>query len=230
MNDSPKFKAAQEAIKEIESGQKIGLGTGSTARYFVDILGEMVADGFECICVPTSIETQNQALALGIKLSSLDKLGELDITIDGADEVDSQLTLIKGGGGALLREKIVADASKRMIVIADSSKMVDVLGGFALPIEVNKFGLGATKNRLDEILKNFDAKGGLTLRKTMNGKDFLTDGGHLIFDADFGRISDAKALSTKLLDVPGVVQHGLFIDMCDVAFIADNDSVKRYDG
>ncbi len=229
MSDSPKLKAAQAAIKEIKSGQKIGLGTGSTARYFVDILGEMVADGFECICVPTSIETQKQALALNIKLSSLDELGELDITIDGADEIDGELSLIKGGGGALLREKIVADASKCMIVIADSSKMVDVLGGFALPVEVNQFGLGATKNRLEKILNNFNASGGLTLRKTSSGEDFLTDGGHLIFDADFGRISDTQTLSTKLLDVPGVVQHGLFIDMCDIAFIAADDGVKRYD-
>ncbi len=229
MTDSPKLLAAKAAIKEIKQGQKIGLGTGSTAYHFVNLLGEMVANGFECVCVPTSIETEKQALSLGIKLSDLDSLGELDIVIDGADEIDGQMALIKGGGGALLREKIVADASKRMIVIADSSKMVDCLGKFPLPIEVNSFGLGATKVRLQKIIKDFGGSGGLTLRKINDEENFITDGGHLIFDAFFGRICDAKALSSKLLEVPGVVQHGLFIDLCDIAFIADENGVKRYD-
>ena len=229
MIDSPKYKAAKAAIAEIENGQKLGLGTGSTARYFVDLLGEMVADGFECICVATSQETAKQALRLGIKLSTLDEIDELDITIDGADEVDGQLALIKGGGGALLREKIVADASKRMIVIADHSKMVKNLGVFPLPIEVNKFGLGATKKRVQDILDSFNKSGELKLRKTSDNEIFITDGGHFILDAFFSRILDAKDLSTKLLGVPGVVQHGLFIDMCDTAFIADKNDVKRYD-
>jgi len=227
-----KLKAAQAAIEEIKNVQKtdaiikIGLGTGSTARFFVDLLGEMVANGYECICVPTSIETEKQALALDIKLADIGDLGQLDVTVDGADEIDPQLGLIKGGGGALLREKIVASASKRMIVISDDSKMVEYLGAFPLPIEVNKFGLGATKILIEKIL-GIDKK--LELRKDKNNQVFVTDGGHFIYDAFFSRISDAKTLSRQLLDIAGVVQHGLFLDMCDTAFVASDDGVKRYD-
>jgi len=237
-----KLKAAQAAIEEIKNVQKteaiikIGLGTGSTARFFVDLLGEMVANGYECICVPTSIETEKQALALGIKLADIGDLGQLDVTVDGADEIDPQLGLIKGGGGALLREKIVASASKRMIVISDDSKMVEYLGAFPLPIEVNKFGLGATKILIEKILgkdnlgkDNLGMDKKLELRKDKNNQVFVTDGGHFIYDAFFSRILDANTLSRQLLDVAGVVQHGLFLDMCDTAFVASDDGVKRYD-
>ena len=229
MSESLKRQAAKAAMNEIKSGQRLGLGTGSTARHFVELLGEAVSNGFECICVPTSEETAHQARELGIPLTDLDTISELDVTVDGADEIDPQLNLIKGGGGALLREKIVADASCVMIVIADGSKMVASLGDFPLPIEVNRFSLGATRRRLEQVLGDFKGQGEMKLRLLESGQPFVSDGGHLIFDAFFGRILDAKALSTALLEVPGVVQHGLFLGMCDTAFVATNDGVKRYD-
>lgn len=228
MSDTDKLEAARAALSEISSGMRIGLGTGSTAKHFVDLLGEKVANGFECICVPTSIATQKQALALGIKLSDLDTLGALDVTVDGADEIDPKRNLIKGGGGALLREKIVAAASGRMVVIADDSKLVEQLGRFPLPVEVNMFGLGATTSAVEAVAKKHGAEGDVKLRMTSDGQPFVTDGGHYILDAFFGRISDAKALSDDLLYVPGVVQHGLFLNMCAVAYVAGKDGVTKY--
>ncbi|MGJ8528379.1 ribose-5-phosphate isomerase RpiA [Maritalea sp.] len=222
--------AAKAAMGEVKSGMRIGLGTGSTAKHFVDFLGAEVANGFECLCVPTSEVTAAQARSLNIPLTSLDEIDALDVTVDGADEIDEARQLIKGGGGALLREKIVAAASAKMIVIADTSKMVSTLGAFPLPIEVNKFGLGATQNLVQSILDRFKAEGGLALRMDSESKPFVTDGGHFILDASFGRISDAKALSTALLDIPGVVQHGLFIDMCEKAYLASPDGVVTLDG
>ncbi|WP_417582062.1 ribose-5-phosphate isomerase RpiA [Pelagibacterium sp.] len=207
-------------MSEISSGMRIGLGTGSTAKHFVDLLGAEVAKGFECICVPTSEATANQARGLDIPLTTLDDIDSLDVTIDGADEIDRDFQLIKGGGGALLREKIVAASSARMIVIADESKLVDALGNFPLPIEVNPFGLAATERAIAVVMARFGAQGGKSLRQNANGGTFLTDGGHYIVDASFGRISDAKALSLALLEIPGVVQHGLFIDLCSDAYLA----------
>lgn len=220
MSEDLKRSAALAAMSEIRSGMRIGLGTGSTAKHFVDLLGAEVANGFECLCVPTSEVTAEQARGLGIPLTTLDDIDGLDVTIDGADEVDRNFQLIKGGGGALLREKIVAAASARMIVIADDSKLVDTLGKFALPIEVNLFGLAATERAIADVMGQFNALGGRTLRKNVDGETFVTDGGHYIVDASFGRISDAKALSSALLEIPGVVQHGLFIDLCSDAYLA----------
>lgn len=226
MSDIYKKQAAMAALAELKPGMRLGLGTGSTAKHFVALLGEKVAGGFECICVPTSEETAKQARGLSIPLSDLETLTSLDLTIDGADELDADLNLIKGGGGALLREKIVADASARMIVIADGSKLVETLGRFPLPIEVNPFGYGATLKRLEEVTKAQGAEGGLKQR--MSGDEpFVTDGGHFIVDAFFGRISDAKALSSALLEIPGVVQHGLFLNICAAAYIADASGVKK---
>lgn len=227
VTDSIKRAAAGAALEEVRAGMRIGLGTGSTARHFVDLLGARVAAGLDCVCVPTSEATAAQARGLGIALSDLDALSELDLTVDGADEIDAARNLIKGGGGALLREKIVADASARMVVIADSGKCVQTLGAFALPIEVNVFGLGATRARLERIMHAHAAAGGLALRRDANGHPFRTDGGHMILDASFGRISDPEALSTALLNVPGVVQHGLFLDMCDAAYVADAEGVTK---
>lgn len=222
-----KREAARAALELVEPGMRLGLGTGSTARHFVDLLGEKVAAGFDCICVPTSEVTAAQARGLGIHLSDLDHLDELDLTVDGADEIDGDLGLIKGGGGALLREKIVAGASKRMVVIADETKLVDRLGRFPLPIEVNSFGLGATRHSVEQAVRRFasDPNGTLTLRGSGGEKPYLTDGGHLILDASFGLISDAKALSAALLDIAGVVQHGLFLDMCQTAFVATQSGI-----
>lgn len=214
------------ALEDIRPGMRIGLGTGSTARHFVDLLGARVAEGFECLCVPTSEVTAAQARNLDIPLTDLDTIDSLDITVDGADEIDSSLGLIKGGGGALLREKIVAAASAEMIVIADASKLVDTLGRYPLPIEVNRFGLGATGNALARLIAAHGAEGGLELRRTASGETFVTDGGHLILDALFGRISQPEALSRDLLDIPGVVQHGLFLGMCKKAYVATQDGVR----
>jgi len=213
------------ALTQVQPGMRLGLGTGSTARHIVDLLGERVAAGLDCICVPTSEATARQAQSLGIPLSDLDTLDRLDITVDGADEIDPQLNLIKGAGGALLREKIVASASDVMIVIADASKLVATLGRFPLPIEVNRFGLGATRRAVAEIIAAHGAEGGLRLR-TAGGDAFVTDGGHLILDAFFGRISRPEALSRDLLDIAGVVQHGLFLKMCKTAYVATPDGVR----
>jgi ribose 5-phosphate isomerase A len=226
MSEALKRQAAAMALSEVKSGMRLGLGTGSTARHFVDLLGEKVASGLDVICVPTSEATHQQALGLGIPLSDLDSLGRLDLTVDGADEIDPQLNLIKGAGGALLREKIVAAASDAMFVIADDSKCVTALGGrFPLPIEVNRFGLGATKTLVQRLLDTESHGGWLKLRGEDTGKPFVTDGGHLILDAFFGRISAPEALSEKLLDIPGVVQHGLFLNMCSKAYVATPNGV-----
>jgi len=231
MSEELKRQAAAMALATLQSGMRLGLGTGSTARHFVDLLGEKVAAGFDCICVPTSEATARQAESLGIPLSDLDHLDRLDVTVDGADEIDPALNLIKGAGGALLREKIVAAASDAMVVIADSTKLVPVLGTkFPLPIEVNRFGLGATRRAVAEIMAAHGAEGGPKLRETAPGAPFLTDGGHLILDAFFGRISQPEALSRDLLDLAGVVQHGLFLKMCGTAYVAAPDGVKTLTG
>lgn len=228
MSEAQKREAAARALEEVKPGMRLGLGTGSTARHFVDLLGARVAEGLEVICVPTSEATAQQARSLAIPLSDLDALDYLDLTVDGADEIDPALNLIKGAGGALLREKIVAAASRAMIVIADQSKLVAALGQvFPLPIEVNRFGLGATRRALAAVLAAHGAEGWLTLRGQAAGQPFVTDGGHFILDAFFGRISQPEALSRDLLDVPGVVQHGLFLGMCSKAYVATPNGVER---
>ena len=214
-----KIKAAAAALEHVEDGMKLGIGTGSTADEFVRLLAEKVAGGMRVEGVPTSERTARLCLELGITLRSLDELPELDLTIDGADELDARLTLIKGGGGALLREKIVACASKKMIVIADETKQVAMLGAFPLPIEVNPFGQTATRIAIERAAHRLGLSGELKLRSS--GQDlFHTDGGHLIIDASFGRIPDAEALSAELAAIPGVVEHGLFINIASLAIIA----------
>jgi ribose 5-phosphate isomerase A len=226
MSEALKREAAARAVAEIASGMKVGLGTGSTARHFVELLGERVAAGLDIVGVPTSEATAAQARQCGIPLSDLDALDKLDITVDGADEIDAELNLIKGGGGALLREKIVAASSDAMIVIADGSKVVETLGRFPLPVEVNRFGLGATRRAIADVMKRHEAQGELKLRETPAGEPFQTDGGHLILDAFFGRISRPEALSIELLNIPGVVQHGLFLNMCRKAYVATPNGVE----
>jgi ribose 5-phosphate isomerase A len=226
MNDDLKRQAAAMALTQVQPGMRVGLGTGSTAWHFVDLLGQQVAAGFDCLCVPTSEATARQARSLGIPLSDLETLDRLDLTVDGADEIDPGLNLIKGAGGALLREKIVADASDAMIVIADASKLVTTLGKFPLPIEVNRFGLGATQRAIADVMTAHGGEGGLRLRAASSGDNYVTDGGHLILDAFFGRISQPEALSRDLLDIAGVVQHGLFLKMCRRAYVAAPDGVR----
>ncbi len=214
-----KVKAAAAALAHVEDGMKLGIGTGSTAEEFVRLLAEKVHGGLRVQGVPTSERTARLCLELGISLKSLDELPELDLTIDGADELDGNLTLIKGGGGALLREKIVAAASERVIVIADESKLVDTLGAFPLPIEINAFGQMATRISIEKAAARLGLGGSLSMRKT-GDELFTTDGGHHIVDASFGRIPDAEALSAELHSIPGVVEHGLFIHMASLAIIA----------
>ncbi|MAU22953.1 MAG: ribose 5-phosphate isomerase A [Martelella sp.] len=220
-----KIKAAETALEYVEDGMRLGIGTGSTAREFIALLGEKVANGFNVIGVPTSEATARQCLELGITLNSLDETPELDLTIDGADEIDPALNLIKGGGGALLREKIVASASKAMIVIADETKVVDCLGAFPLPIEVMPFGLGATRLAIERAASWLNLSGSLDLRQSGDGP-YMTDGGHYIIDASFGRIHDAQALSDALNAIAGVVEHGLFIDIATLAIVASDGGVR----
>lgn len=229
MSDDLKRKAAAAALHEIRSGMRVGLGTGSTARQLVDLVGERVRGGLNIICVPTSEATAAQAKSLGIPLTTLDETPELDLTIDGADEIGPSLSLIKGAGGALLREKIVAAASRRMVVIADTSKVVTALGAFPLSIEVNIFGLRATTLAVERVAKRQAAQGAVKLRLMADGKPLVTDGGHLILDAFFGRISNPEALSADLHDVPGVVEHGLFLKLCHRAYVAGPDGVETID-
>jgi ribose 5-phosphate isomerase A len=216
-----KRDAAAEALKLVDNGMRLGLGTGSTARHFVELLGERVKLGLKVICVPTSEVTADQARSLSIPLTTLDDAPELDLTIDGADELDSHLRLIKGGGAALLREKIVAAASRRMVVIADSSKLVAMLGAYPLPIEVNPFGLSATRRMIQNICGSADVK----LRLSADGKPLMTDGGHLILDARLERIENPETLDVALHRVPGVVEHGLFLGLCTEAFLASPNGV-----
>ena len=214
-----KIKAAEAALAHVEDGMRLGIGTGSTAEEFVRLLAEKVAGGLRVEGVPTSERTARLCVELGVPLKSLDELPHLDLTIDGADEVDANLALIKGGGGALLREKIVACASDRMIVIADESKVVETLGAFPLPIEINPFGQAATRLAVEKVAARLGLSGSMGLRASGDGL-FMTDGGHLILDESFGRIPDAEALSSELNSIPGVVEHGLFINIASLAVIA----------
>lgn len=221
-----KREAARAALCLVRPGMRLGLGTGSTAHEFVDLLGERVRAGLDIIGVPTSEATNRQALSLGIPMATLDQYPELDLVVDGADEIDPGLQLIKGGGGALLREKIVATASARMVVIADGSKLVEVLGAFPLPIEVVPFGAEATRREVAAAAKSVGCVGTITTRQA-DGHAFVTDGGHIIFDAAFGRIPDAPSLARALSAIPGVVEHGLFIEIADSAYIATPDGVTE---
>jgi ribose 5-phosphate isomerase A len=229
VSETQKRAAAARALEEVQPGMRLGLGSGSTARHMVALLGERVRRGLEVRCVPTSEATAGQARALGIPLTDLDAESELDLTIDGADEIGPGLSLIKGGGGALLREKIVAAASARMVVIADRSKLVPELGRFPLPVEVNAFGLAATRRQIEQLMKDEGAEAVLRQRLTPEGTPFVTDGGHLLLDASFGRISRPEAVAKALLAIPGVVQHGLFIGLCRRAYVAGDDIVEIID-
>lgn len=220
-----KIKAAEVALSYVEDGMRLGIGTGSTAEEFVRLLAEKVAGGFKVQGVPTSERTARLCVELGVPLKSLDELPELDLTIDGADELDGHLSLIKGGGGALLREKIVAAASTRMIVIADETKVVDTLGAFPLPIEINGFGAVATRVALEKAASRLGLTGEISVRR-WGDEVFITDGGHQILDASFGRIPDAGALSEALHAIPGVVEHGLFIGLASLAVVAGAGGVR----
>ena len=228
--DQLKRQAAARALEEVRDGMQLGLGTGSTAKHFVELLGERVAAGLKVIGVPTSEATRADAERCGVPLTTLDEVDHLDITVDGADEIDPELNLIKGGGGALLREKIVAAASDRMIVIADDTKWVPTLGKFPLPVEVIPFGLGATRRAIEKAFAECGVSGQMAVRKAKGGdKDghvFVTDGGHWIVDAQLGRIPDPVGLAKALSAIPGVVEHGLFIGLASSAVLAGGGGIR----
>ena len=226
-NDDYKTSAAERALTYVEPGMKLGLGTGSTAAKFVDLLGRNVKAGLDVICVPTSEATAAQARALGIPLTTLDDCPQLDLTIDGADEINGEVMLIKGGGGALLREKIVASASNRMIVIADISKKVLTLGKFPLPIEVVRFGVRSTRDLIEELAAGAGCAGEITLRLGRDKQPYVTDGGNYIFDCAFDVIEEPDSLDMMLKMVPGVVENGLFLGMAERAIIAGPDGVEE---
>ena len=220
-----KQRAAAAALAYVGPGMKLGLGTGSTASWFVDLLGAEVAKGLKVVGVPTSEATHKQAAALGIPLTTLEETPELDLVVDGADEIDGELRLIKGGGGALLREKIVAASARSMLVIADASKKVARLGAFPLPVEVVPFGFASTHRRLERAASAMGLTGTVTPRRR-GGALFLTDGGHYILDCAFGALPDPERLAAKLGELPGVVEHGLFLGLAAVALIAGPAGVE----
>lgn len=219
-HDQEKEAAARASLRFVRDGDIVGLGSGSTAAYAVRFLGERVRAGLKIRGIPTSSQTRQLATSLGVPLTTFDEVQEIDVTIDGADEVDPQLCLTKGGGGALLREKIVASASRQLVIIADSSKQVPMLGNFPLPIEVIAFAQLLVK-------KKIEALGASVKLRQSNGSPFVTDEGHHILDCSFGQIPDPPALARRLSDMPGVVEHGLFIDMASVVLIARGQEVTE---
>jgi ribose 5-phosphate isomerase A len=224
--DGLKRQAAATALEHVRDGMVLGLGTGSTAKHFVELLGERVKGGLKVIGVPTSEATRALAAQCGVALTTLDEVDRLDLTVDGADEVDPALNLIKGGGGALLREKIVAAASDRMIVIADDSKWVATLGRFPLPVEVIPFGLSATRRAMLQAFAQCGLSGEMKLRNGADGHAFVTDGGHWIIDAHLGQITDAPRLAGLLSTIPGVVEHGLFIGLAGIVMLAAPHGIR----
>lgn len=224
--ESQKREAAARALDFVRPGMRLGLGTGSTVRHFVDLLARRVRAGCDVVGVPTSEATRAQAEELGVPLTTLDETPQLDLTVDGADEIGPHLSLIKGGGGALLREKIVAAASGSMIVIADESKLVPTLGRFPLPVEVVPFGLAATRLKIEAAAKAAGAPGSALLRRGKDGNPFVTDGGHWILDAALERIADPISLADRLAAIPGVVEHGLFLGLAHMAILAGPGGVR----
>lgn len=219
--DTAKFVAASRAVEMVEDGMRLGLGTGSTASWMLRGLAGRIGRGLSIRAVPTSRATAEAAERLGIPLVPLDDLGRLDLTIDGADEVDPDLSLIKGAGGALLHEKIVAAASDRVVIIADAAKRVATLGAAPLPVEVVPFAFAATRDMIAELLAGQDV-GGVRIEPRRAGGDlFVTDEGNHVLDLHLGRIGDPRVLALNLNQVPGVVETGLFLDLCDVLVTGD---------
>jgi ribose 5-phosphate isomerase A len=218
-NNQEKEAAARASLRFVEDGQIVGLGTGSTAAYFIQLLGEEVKNGLRIRGIPSSDRSREQAASLGIPLTTLDEFPQIDVTVDGADEVDPQLRMIKGGGGALLREKIVASATRQFVIITDASKRVPVLGRFPLPVEVIKFARAV-------VVKKIEALGAeVELRRGADGTPYLTDENNYILDCRFGQIADADGLARQLSDMPGIVEHGLFIGMANVVLVANGSEI-----
>jgi len=218
-NEKEKEAVARASLRFIKDGQVVGLGTGSTAAYFIQFLGEQVKQGLRVRGIPSSDRSGAQAASLGIPLTTFEECPEIDVTVDGTDEVDPELRLIKGGGGALLKEKIVASASKQYVIIADSTKRVPVLGKFGLPVEVIKFAMPVVTRKIEALGAE------VLLRRRTDGTPYLTDEDNYILDCRFGEIQDAEGVARKLSDTPGVVEHGLFIGMASVVLIAQGDEI-----
>ena len=225
MSLEKKIRAAEKALEFVETGMKIGLGSGSTANEFIKLLSLKNKEGFDIEGVVTSQDTENLAKELNIPLTSLQEVKSLDITIDGTDEVDSSLSLIKGGGGALLREKIVAYNSEKLIIIADDSKKVDKLGNFKLPVEVSIYENYATNLKILRKLEEVGYYGSSSIRKSQN-TNFITDSGNYIYDFSLGSIDEPYIVDQLLNSIPGVIGHGLFIDLADIVIIANEESVE----
>ena len=221
-----KRAAAARAVDYVKDGMKLGLGTGSTADLFLELLAERIARGLRIVGTPTSQRTADKSRALGIPIQELDTLGALDLVVDGADEADANLDLIKGGGGALLREKIVAASGERMIVIADESKLVARLGAFPLPVEVIPFGHGTTRGRIRRAAAVLGYQTLAANLRMKDGQPYRTDNGNFIYDCRFGVIANARALAAALSPIPGVVEHGLFVGMASVLLLAGSDGVR----
>lgn len=221
--DAAKFAAAKRACDFVESGMKVGLGTGSTAAWMVRCLGDLAKDGLKITGVPTSLRTAALAREVGIEVVTLEEARWLDITIDGADEFDPQLNLIKGGGGALLHEKIVASASDQMVVIADTTKEVAALGAFPLPVEVVPFGWTTTQQLIEETLPSLEVLTQEVRRRMLGDEPYRTDEGNFILDLHLSRIADPRQFALVVNQIPGVVENGLFVDICDVVVIGHGD-------
>lgn len=226
MSRDYKIAAARAALDLVDDGMILGLGSGSTAEEFVRVLAEQVSAGLTVVGVPTSERTGALAQELGVATATLADYPELDLTIDGADELDPNLRLIKGGGAAHLREKIVAVASREMVVIADDSKKVDMLGAFPLPLEVVPFGLEATWRRLEDVCRNGFGMQGALVQRRKEGVPVRTDNGNFVLDAQFLQISDAEGLANALANTPGLVEHGLFLNIATKAFVAGPNGVE----
>lgn len=228
LSDRSKYACALRASALVENGMKVGLGTGSTAYWLVYHLAERVrSEGLDFVGVPTSNKTREQAQAEGLKLISMDDAGRLDITIDGADEFDQSMNLIKGGGGAHLQEKIVAFGSDRMVVIADETKKVNKLGKFPLPVEVLKFGSASSQKQIEELLIAQNYKDFTVQMRMEKNKPFITDEGNYIFDLNLGEIQNPRKLCVDLNIIPGVVENGLFIDVCKAVVIGYSDGTAK---
>ncbi|WP_412562314.1 ribose-5-phosphate isomerase RpiA [Thalassobius sp. MITS945101] len=222
--DKAKFVAAKKAVEFVEDGMRVGLGTGSTAAWMVRCLGELVReDGLKIRGIPTSTRTAALAQEVGIDVISLDEAKWLDLTIDGADEFDREFNLIKGGGAALLQEKIVATASDRMVVISDISKEVDTLGAFPLPVEVIPFGWQTTKALIEEMLDSLDVLGQTTSLRMNGDAPLFTDEGNHVIDLHLNRVGNVRQMAMVLNQIPGVVENGLFCDICDTVVVGYGD-------
>jgi ribose 5-phosphate isomerase A len=217
-NDQEKEAAARASLRFLRDGQVVGLGTGSTAAFFIRLLGEQVRNGLRIRGIPTSVRSKELALSLGIPLTTLEECQEIAVTVDGADEIDPKLRLIKGGGGALLREKVVASATRQLVIVADATKRVSVLGKFPLPVEVIQFAQAL-------VAKRIAALGAEVRLRVENGKPFVTDENNHILDCHFGEIPDADGLARQLSDMPGVVEHGLFIGMASTVLLAKRSEI-----